>query len=136
MTINYDCMRDLLLVLESEIKLNEELETNWLNNEQISLLINSEKQKYTMPDIAYATIMLEEAEFIDAEIQYAGNAISDIIYSGITYKGHLYLEKIRPQTVWNEVKGVCRKIGAFSVDIILQVATKVVTNSINQQYGT
>ena len=106
MRINYDCVRDLLISLEELLVFDDSLQYPSTRLAQVCsfpLMIN-----YSKADIAYSSLMLDEAGYGDFQILNADDSIVDIIYSGITFNGHQYLDGIKSSKVWTAVK---QKVG-------------------------
>lgn len=128
MKLNYNCIRDLLLVLEEALLLNENLQFNSLDLDD---LVSIEKLKqYGKSTIAYSILNLEEAGFIDAHIACADDGIAYISVSNITYCGHEFLATIRPKSVWDKLLSYAKPIGTLSIPIIHQIAAELITSSI------
>lgn len=124
MKLNYDCLRKLLLVLEKELVMTEDLEYPDLRFCQVTSLMPD----YSKADIAYTTIMAEEAGLINAHIVSADDAFCDCFYFSLTYDGHQFLDNIRDNGVWDKTKTVLGKIGGASLNVISSVAIKIVTS--------
>lgn len=130
MKINYDCMRDVLIFLENNLLYNDELTPNEI---ELNDLQSAAEVNYSIQDIAYSSIMLDEAGFVNLHVSSDdGETIMNIIYSSITYEGHQYLDKIRSDKVWAKTKGLLGKIGAASIDIIAKVASNIILEMVNQ----
>lgn len=128
MKMNFDCIRDTLLYLEENLVLSDDLEFSTITLEQIH---SSEDIKFPLPEIAHSLILLDEAGYIDAYVQYSDNRISYLEITRITYDGYQFLETIRPQTVWQKTKEVCKSIGSYSVNTIGTIATNILTQVIS-----
>ena len=126
MKLNPDCVRDVLLTLEScEFQESISMET-----------LCSRIPTRNPDDVHYACIKLSEAGFISvqsAEYLYGGVRVG--IIEDITYAGHEYLANIRKDTVWNGVKSIAGKVGATSLSALTQIAANVVTELIKAQFG-
>lgn len=96
MKIDYDCMRDELLYLEENLKLNTELD----KNEIIKAL---DEKDYEEDEIIYNLIKLEEAGFVKAYFIGADDdPYLEIIIEDITYVGHQYLNSVREKDIWQK----------------------------------
>jgi len=131
MKINYNCLRELLIVLEDNLHFSEDLEYPALNLNKVSSLMPD----YTLEDIAYSTIMANEANLIEAHIINADNRFYNCIYSSLTYEGHQFLENVKSNTVWEKTKKITKQIGSTSIGIISSVASDVLKQLISQQFG-
>lgn len=83
MKLDLNCVRDSLLTLEKWLVLNDQLEFIFLDLNEI--MESAEMQKYTKPDVAYTLVMLEEAGFIKAVIDYGCDEISELDVIRLTY---------------------------------------------------
>lgn len=88
---------------------------------------------YSNADIAYSTIMAQEAELIKAHIIDAGNCFNECIYFSLTYKGHKFLENVKNNKIWTQTKNIVGKVGSISLDIISTIASKVLQDLITKQ---
>ena len=120
MKLDLNCVRDSLLTLEKWLVLNDQLEFIFLDLNEI--MESAEMQKYTKPDVAYTLVMLEEAGFIKAVIDYGCDEISELDVIRLTYQGHQFLETIRPKDTWDEIYAVAEKTGHKSLTNIMEIA--------------
>ncbi|MCY7977482.1 DUF2513 domain-containing protein [Bacillus inaquosorum] len=116
MELKHDCVRDLLLTLESDLKINQMLDIS-------EILTLPEMSKYTRDDVEYTINKLNEAGFIEiATFMGGGIAVLDI-----TYNGHQFLDNVRSAGIWAETKERLAKVGgAASLNIISTLATSLV----------
>lgn len=137
--LNYDCIRDVLLVLEENLTIEvEETEDgafysyNYLDTDDV-LNINS-LSKYSKYDIIYSVVKLSEACYINTS-DISGDDLTEFIISDITYSGHEFLQSIKSETVWNDVKNVSKKVGSMSFPIISSIAGNVISKIITTSMG-
>ena len=128
MRLNYDCIRDILFYLENNLNFDDGL--RWPRVSMQDIFEGLSDRNYTLPDIAYSLLKMDEAGLIQGHAQSANNELVFYIVSAITYDGHEFISKIRSDTVWKKTKGVLSKIGSASVSIISSVAAKVLTELI------
>lgn len=121
MELKKDCVRDVLLYLEKNMKYNEPFFAN-----QIEL------KEYLEEDILYTCEKLTEAYFINAEIhKYVTGDLPTIMITSISYDGHQFLDNIRNESVWKETKGKLKTVGDVSLNIISQIAASIITSKLN-----
>lgn len=121
MKLNHDCVRDLLLYIEENATLN-----SYINLDNLNL------EPYSKDDLFYTAVKLNEAEFIKADIEkFMYGAMSIYIYE-ITWNGHQFLDNIRPKSAWDKTKSVTKSIGGASLNVMADIAVKVITSIINQ----
>lgn len=125
MKLNPDCMRDVLIVMESAGYL-EELSPS---------AVYESLPDYSEDEINYSIIKLKEAGFIDAIIKEYNSGIAILRLDDITYIGHQFLSNVRSDNIWNDVKQVSKKVGSNSISAISQIATGVISAIIKAQLG-
>ena len=122
MKFNPDCMRDILFYLEENLAFSDDLEPKYVSIQGLS-----ENLPYTIQEIANMILIMDDAGFISASKFVSNNKIQELIVNRITYDGYQIIESIRPQTVWKKVKSVGRNVGSFSISVISQIASGVLT---------
>lgn len=125
MKLNPDCMRDVLIVMESAGYL-EELSPS---------AVYESLPDYSEDEINYSIIKLKEAGFIDAIIKEYNSGVAILRLDDITYIGHQFLANVRSDNIWNDVKQVSKKVGSNSISAISQIATGVISAIIKAQLG-
>ena len=129
MKLNPDCVRDLLLTLEELLQFDDNMEYPTIFSEAVE---GSPQMKgYSKQDIAYTTLKLIEAGYINAAPIPGDNCYNGALYSSITYPGHEFLDTVRPPDVWTETKSKAKKIGSFALNILAQIASSVIASRIN-----
>ncbi|WP_165000401.1 DUF2513 domain-containing protein [Anaerophilus nitritogenes] len=129
MILNYDCLRDVLLSLEKNLLINENLSFNHIDLNQI-LAFDSLKD-YKKEDIYYCIFNLIEINFIDGRITFADGGIPYIcLISNITYSGHEFLQSIKSDTIWENIKTKLKPVTALSIPLITDVAKELIISSI------
>ena len=126
MKLNIDCVRDVLL----------ELESFPMGSCSIKSFENS-INKYGRDDVAYTLMKLIEAKYINAEYQRSiTGSIRFMNFYDMTFQGHEFLEKIRSDTIWNQkLKPAFSSFGSMSFDVISSVASAVITSLISGKLG-
>ncbi len=123
MKLNVDCMRDILLTMESygygEIS---DIDT-----------LHDALPNYTEEEISYACLKMDEAGFIDIlSADMMGSFIPTVVQvTDITYEGHQFLENIRQQNIWNKTKETAKKLGSFSISALQAISQQIILNMIN-----
>ena len=134
MRLDYDCVRDVLLALEEMLQCTTR--NNIIHFQGVELDDLTEKlsnKGYSAETIFYSAYNLEQAEFIRATAQYGDGGVTRYIISDITYEGHQFLGKIRPDSIWKQIKNGFSRVGAISLPIISSVATSLTTSLIKAQ---
>lgn len=117
MQLNYDCVRELLLVLESNLQFDENLEYPETNFENICNCM----PEYDVSEILYTTLKLSEANYINVRVINAESVFVDAIYYSITFEGHQYLDSIRNDKLWSDLK---KGTKALTFEIVKKLAEK------------
>lgn len=120
MKLDLNCVRDTLLTLEEWLVLNDDLEFEYLDLSEICK--SSAMIRYSKPTVAYALVLLKEAGFIEAIIDYASDGICELDVVRLTFQGHQFLDTIRPQSTWDKIHAVSEKTGLKSLSAIMEIA--------------
>lgn len=122
MKLNHDCIRDLLLEIESF-----PLDTFPLQGPNLVNVSN----KYSSDDLIYSVQQLLSAKYIEGTCDgdFSGEYI--IVIDTITWEGNKFLDNIRSPKVWSEVStSISKKIGSASLTILSSVAAKFIESSL------
>lgn len=126
MQLNLDCIRDVLLELETF-----PIGLYTVNSFQSCL------SKYSDEQVLYTLVKLCEGNYINALFSrtLGGRPIISAVYD-ITFQGHEFLEKIRSDNVWNNnLKPVFSSIGSMSLDVVSKVASTVIAALVTSKLG-
>lgn len=131
MKLNPDCVRDVLLYLESNLNYIDRadciLEHNEITFNTIAESL-SQEHGYDKDSINYSIEKLLEVGFITSNTLSRGRNNS-IIYapiSDITWNGHQFLNNIRQQNIWDATKAGAKKIGATSISALSMIAMEII----------
>ena len=122
MKLNYDCVRDVLLYLEKNL--------NFKNDVLFKKSFSTPDLKYSHEDIIYTVLKLTEADFLftsrrkpryDALLPYP----PDVKVFDITYAGHEFLNTIRDNKIWNNVKKSLSTLTSYSFKILIDIASNI-----------
>ena len=128
MKLDINCVRDTLITLESWLVLNDNLEFLCLGLDEINK--SSEMLKYTKPEVAYTLVLLKEAGFIEARVDYSSGRIYELDVIRLTFSGHQFLDTIRPQSTWNKIHELSEKTGLKSISAIMEIADIILPETI------
>ena len=120
MVLNLKCIRDTLLALERCLVLNDELEFVGQNLDELRK--SGELLQYSRSDLAYTLVLLTEADFIESYIDYADDVIEELTVIRLTYKGHQFLDSIRPDSLWKKIYSISGVTGLKSLSTVMQIA--------------
>lgn len=124
MHLNKDCIRDLLLYFEEHLEANEIYQMNF-----------NELDGYSKNDIYYTAIQLLDAKLIVGKSFIVKSKFPLISVKRISRQGHEFLDNIRPKTVWDKTKDICKELGTNSIDAIVKVSSAVITEIIKNKLG-
>ena len=103
MRLNNDCLRDILLYLEScdyyILNENNDVESNGVWFEKIC----KENAQYSKPEIYYSLSNLEQAGFINMSKSSFSNSL-DCCVNFITFQGHEFLNQIKDDKNWSRIQ--------------------------------
>ena len=135
MKLDHNCVRDVLLYLESvpyiETNCDGDVEFTgvWLDN------ICEALPKYSKDLIFYTLFELDNGEYISLSEQGAEGAIIACCVNYITYTGHEFLETIRANPTWEKTLDIAGKVGNFGLQMLAKIADGVATAYLKQQLG-
>lgn len=122
MKLNHDCVRKVLLTIESELEYGDIIDSSEL---QI--------KGFEQSEIVYAVAKLYEADYLTGEpVQYISDPVPRIRIRALTWNGHKFLDTVRDNKVWSATKGIASKFASVSVSMVENIAAQVITNIINQ----
>lgn len=127
MELNKDCVRDILLKCEELLQMNDDGTMNTLQSGDLKEVLPD----YDLSVIKYSVLKMDEADLINARIiSFDDSIVGEFLIFDITYFDHEFIEQIKDDNNWNKVKDVAKKVGSSSIDILLQIATGVLTNTL------
>lgn len=127
MKLNPDCLRDVLLYLEDNIRYicceDEIIKRTKVNMYTIAKSLS----EHTEEDVIYSIEKLYEMKYIELMNEQKDNQgyIMQGNVRSITASGHQFLETIRPKSVWKETLLRLKKIGTMSLPALSIVSEKV-----------
>lgn len=124
MKLNPDCIRDILLAIESVCDTGHYFDSR----EDLKTI----QGNYTDEEIAYHARQCDLAGML---YKFRRGIDGGWEAQDLTPKGHEFLANIREDTIWNNVKMVSSKIGSKSLSAIYQIASSVISEIIKYQFG-
>lgn len=128
MKLNNDYVRSILLFIEETYSDGKSLTIN-------DFMDSTELSKYNQEDILYTLKKLDEAGYLNIKFHYANNGLYFLSCWGITWDGHKFLDTIRDSKVWSETKTITSKFASVPLNMISDIASKVLTSLIEKQMG-
>lgn len=134
MTLNYDCIRDVLLYLENTLGYTDNQVA--MTHKRLTIgSIENDLLSYTKEDIQYTIEKLFEARYIrivnistDKQGYIANGYIDDI-----TWDGFNFLNNIREKSIWEATKDGAKKVGAMSISAISMISFEIVKAVVTNQ---
>lgn len=114
-------MRAVLLQLEN-LRLGEIIDTKSLAKKL---------PDFADDDVTYACIQLKDAGYIDAIMKRYNHYQVAGVVKGITYSGHQFLNTVRDNSQWTEVKNAAQKAGASTVKAIASIGKELATAAVS-----
>lgn len=124
MKLNLDCIRDILIAVESM-----DYSTVWKFDDLVNNL-----PSYSDSELQYHCQKLTEAGFLDTlSVRTFTSPCEICTIKDLTYNGHQFLANIRSNSNWNKTKEIAKSVGSESISAIRDIATSVITNIIQNQ---
>lgn len=123
MKLNPDCVRDILFVVEEYSTYSNDVSEDKLYEKLIP--------KYSQEEILYHVRQCEHSGlFLKVQHYFGGFSIQDLS----PYR-HQFINDILQDTNWNRTKDIAKNVGSFSLDVLKDISSQVITNLISNQLG-
>ncbi|OCX64828.1 hypothetical protein BFM98_07255 [Lysinibacillus sp. AR18-8] len=114
MKLNFDAIRELLLVIEEQPR-----------NINLNQVISDTRLKEFEPnDLGYALEKMIESRLLIGQVAKSKMGINFYIDS-ISLEGHRFIDTIRNDTLWNKTKAVMTRTGATAISILMSTASDI-----------
>jgi len=135
MKLNMDCIREILLWIEENQKMDCG-DDNSLNGNVRGIWSRAipKFNGYADDDILYSIKQMVDGRLLDASI-HKDNNISKYFIKDITPAGHEFLENIRSDNNWNKTKSVASEVGSFALSVLTKIASSVIAEGIKKTMG-
>lgn len=132
MKLNNDCIRAVMLKVEELQSFSSSTDGDIeINSLEIECLY-SELPQFSHEDIFYTLFNLEQAGYINFDIQWADGGIAvDCRVNFMTFSGHEFLDKIRDSKHWSVIKGGLSAVRNYSLDAINSIASGITSAAIS-----
>lgn len=124
MKLNPECIRDILLTVEENTSFSQLMEYPFNNAYTRLLVYNEEEVLYHIKQCQLSGLLTKVNWYLEG-----GCLIHDL--SPI---GHEFLVNIRNDNNWKKTKEISKDIGSASLDVLKQIAAKVISNLIEKQF--
>lgn len=144
MRLNLDCVRQILLIVEENTGLRKYcffIDSSLSESESLiggSLIPAPDYQarllkKIDNDELIYHINYCAESGLLSLDSSYG---LYQIVVKGLTPKGHDFLENIRDNKIWADIKNIASNIGSKSLDSVIQISSNVITQLIKAHFGT
>ena len=121
-----DLIRELMLLLDGI-----ELPPGVVRT--MSIYDESLKIDKIKPDIVFRHLkLLCDAGFIEDEMNESN---ADLIFRGLTWAGHDFLDSIRDPEIWRKTKDSAKAAGGFTVELLSDIAKGFVKTQLKKATG-
>lgn len=130
MKLDHDCMRDVLLFVESVpyVAVNP-LGDMYLSEIDFKTICDALPQ-WSNTIIYYAVFNLAQGGYIDATIQYGDDIIGNCCVNYMTLHGHEFLDSIRDEARWGKVKTIVGTVKDYSLAALSFIAEGVTAGAV------
>lgn len=126
MKLNIDCVRSILLEVESVVTFNTFFIINETDYKDFQLL-----KDYTYDEIVYHMSQCSKSGLIYGFSASDNGEIVKIV--DLSPYGHQFIEETRSKTVWEQVKSISSKVGATTLDSVIRVSSNVIFSLIQAE---
>ena len=117
MKLNPDCIRDI--------------HSTYSNDVSEDKLYKKLIPKYSQEEILYHIRQCEHSGlFLQVQHYFGGFSIQDL-----SPYGHQFINDIRQDNNGNRTKDIAKNVGSFSLDVLKDISSQVITNLISNQLG-
>ena len=93
------------------------------------------KKGYETYEVIYSVEKLLEIKYIipEKQLKAEDNAIFYCYISDISYDGHLFLDTIRPKSIWDATKKKATQIGGMSIHSLSMISSAIMQGLASNQ---
>lgn len=138
MKLNLDCVRDILLCVESNTGLRKgcsfvdfTLENSPIFHDEVTTPPDYQLdllKKYEIDELIYHINYCSDADLIITSDEFAPYIL---LVMDLSPQGHEFIANIRNESVWEKVKSAFVKMGVASVPAAIEIASKIVSSMIS-----
>lgn len=138
MKLNLDCVRDILLCVESNTGLRKgcsfvdfTLENSPIFHDEVTTPPDYQLdllKKYEFDELIYHINYCSDADLIITSDEFAPYIL---LVMDLSPQGHEFIANIRNESVWEKVKSAFVKMGVASVPAAIEIASKIVSSMIS-----
>lgn len=120
MRLNPDCIRDVILYVEENSSTQR-----WFTCDTV----REDLSQYDKEVLDYHVFYLADAHYIKELVKYGQDSYR---FTDLTPNGHQLAQDIRNNTIWEKTKSKAQEIGSFSIPVLQQIASTILTAMITQ----
>jgi hypothetical protein len=125
-----DLVRELVLRIEAFPAPDGPLDSYWqLDASQPAMKFEG----YTDAEVNYHVRLLAQAGFLVGVKELGGS--SDVMAKGLSWSGHDFAASVRDPEIWHATKEGAKKVGGFSVDLLVALAKGFIKKKIEDHTG-
>lgn len=126
MKLNPDCIRDILIAVESETTLTQFVRFS-------PKLLPDNLSHYSSEEVMYHVKQCELSGLFGGKVTWFING--DCLVQYLSPSGHQFLSNIRSENNWNKTKEIAKNVGSESLSAIKDIAAGVIASLIQNQLG-
>lgn len=130
MKLNLECIRAVMLSLESELIFTDDGDCLTKNDVSLEQLCES-LPEYEKCDIFYSLFNLDQAGYLNISVQWTSDSVYECVVNYMTYDGHEFLNEIRDSNRWDKVKTITSAIRNYSLSAVSSIAEGVTSAAIS-----
>ena len=123
MRLNPDCIRDILLYIESQTD-------SEIDSVEFEELIDN-LTDYDENTLHYHVNQISKSDLVDS-VFYADD--KPLFISDLSPEGHEFLSNVRSNTNWNKTKEIAKNVGSSSINSLKEIAVSVISELIKSQF--
>ncbi len=146
MRLNLDCIRDILLCVETNTDLRTYCIFYDIGTMQAIKVCIEDDEEETIQEYQEILLKRYENDELFYHIRYCveagllkeipGQPTYRIIITDLTPKGHDFIENIRNDKIFDGIKSIASKVGSKSLEAVIAIASNVITELIRAQFLT
>ena len=123
MRLNPDCIRDILLYIESQTD-------SEIDSVEFEELIDN-LTDYDENTLHYHVNQISKSDLVDS-VFYADD--KPLFISDLSPEGHEFLSNVRSNTNWNKTKEIAKNVGSSPINSLKEIAVSVISELIKSQF--
>lgn len=124
MTLNYECVRDLILWIEKNQTAKSSGIINPIKMKHVYSAFNSSPYMKEELNTAAQYLVDEKLVILPTGVKADGLAPKWFVFCGISGTGYDYIKAIKDDTVWNKIKKKLGSVAMASVPAVISAAAK------------